>query len=272
MAKTALTIIGGAAVLWAVSAFCLWRWQEKLIFFPRSTPADAARDLADMQISITAADGATLRGWQHPGNAAAAATDCKLLIYFGGNSEEVSHHLSENGARFSCPQWYINYRGFGHSDGTATAAAMRADALQIVDAAMQKLNLTAADICVFGRSLGTHMAAHIAANRPLKKLIMVTPFDSALNVARTRYPIFPVATLLRHRFDTLAAAATVTAPTLFLLAETDRVVPAARSENLIAHWRAPYLLLRPPHTTHNLMETPEYWRAVNDFLSPEVHG
>lgn len=269
MAKTALTFIGGALALWAGAGLLLWRWQEKLIFIPRSTPPEIARELSDMQIFVPAADKAVLRGWQHPGNSAAPASDCKLVIYFGGNSEEVSHHVSENGSRFSCPQWYVNYRGFGQSDGKPSAEALRADALQIVDHAAQQTGIAISDMCVFGRSLGTHMAAHIAAHRPIKKLVMVTPFDSVLNIARSRYPIFPVRHMLRHQFDTLAEAPQITAPALFLLAERDFVVPHARATNLIANWSSPHTALTIPGTSHNQMETPGYWRAIETFLSPE---
>ena len=268
MAKTALTILGGALALWAAAGFALWRWQEKLIFFPRPTPPDAARDLADLGVAVVAEDGAMLRGWEHPGNAAAAASDCKLLVYFGGNSEEVSPHPIENGARFSFPQWYVNYRGFGGSDGAPSAELLRADALRVFDEALRRRGVAADEACVFGRSLGSHMAAHVAAERAVKKLVMITPFDSVLEIARRRYPFFPVQKMLRHPFDTLAEAASVSAPTLFLLAETDRVVPAARGDNLIAQWRSPHTALRLPGTSHGRMETPAYWRAIEQFLSP----
>ncbi|MGI9296649.1 MAG: alpha/beta hydrolase [Gammaproteobacteria bacterium] len=269
MLKTALTILGGALALWAGAGFVLWRWQEKLIFFPRPTPPDVARDLADLAVNVAAEDGTPLRGWEHPGNAAAAESDCKLLVYFGGNGEELSSHPSENGARFPFPQWYVNYRGFGGSGGAPSAELLRADALRVFDEAARRRRLAPEEICIMGRSLGSHMAAHVAARRAAKKLIMVTPFDSVLEIARRRYPFFPVRKMLRHPFDTLAEAGSVSAPVLFLLAETDRVVPPARAENLIANWRTPHTALTIPGTTHNRMDTPAYWRAIADFLSPE---
>lgn len=268
MWKTALMVCGGALALWAGAGFLLWRWQEKLIFFPRPTPPDVARDLADMEVSVAAEDGVMLRGWEHPGNAAAAESDCKLMIYFGGNSEELSSHLFDNGARFSFPQWYVNYRGFGGSGGAPSAAHLRADAVRVFDEAARRRQLAPEEICVMGRSLGSHMAAHVAARRAVKKLIMITPFDSVLNIARDRYPVFPVRKMLRHSFDTLAEVGSVSAPVLFLLAETDRVVPRARAENLIANWKTPHTALTIPGTTHNRMDTPVYWRAIADFLSP----
>lgn len=267
--KTAVTVAGSAAALWVVSAFLLWRWQENLLFFPRPTPPAAEKALADMDVEVTAADGAILRGWAHPGNLDAPKTSCKLLLYFGGNSEELSANVLADGPRFSCPQWYVNYRGFGASDGEPSAELLRSDALQIADEAARQFGIGAGDICVFGRSLGSHMAAHVAARRGARKLVMVTPFDSVLNVARSRYAIFPVSKLLRHRFDTLAEAPDVSTPTLFLLAESDRIVPRARSANLIANWRAPHFSQVLPGTSHNFIETPEYWQAIAEFLAED---
>ena len=239
-----------------------------MLFFPRPTPAAATQLFSHLSLEVKADDGKTLRGWEHPGDATAPKTDCKLLIYFGGNSEEVSPHLLNSGSRYSCPQWYINYRGFGTSEGSPSAERMRADALSIADAAIDKLGEDGGDICVMGRSLGTHMAAYVAANRPVKKLIMTTPFDSVLNVARSRYPIFPVRRMLRHPFDTAAEAPNISTPTLFLLAEYDRVVPISHSKRLIADWSAPHIVHRLPGTSHNGMETLEYWNAIAEFMSP----
>ncbi|MGI9305702.1 MAG: alpha/beta hydrolase [Gammaproteobacteria bacterium] len=271
MAKAVLALAGGALALWAGAGFVLWRWQEKLIFFPKPPPPGVARELADMAVEIAAPDGAVLRGWEHPGNAFAPPTDCRLMIYFGGNNEEVSDHITDNGGRFSCPQWYINYRGFGESGGAPAADALRADALLVFDEAAKKLELRENEVCVLGRSLGSHMAAHVAANRPVKKLIMVTPFDSVLNIAKTRYPIFPVQRILRHPFDTLAEAPHISAPSLFLLAETDYVVPHAHSENLIANWPAAHTVVHLPETTHaDIADAPSYWRAITHFMSPDI--
>ena len=268
MTKTALMAVGGAAVLWAGTAFLLWRFQEKMLFFPRPTPPAITQLFSHWKVEVKANDGKILRGWEHPGDENAPKTDCALLIYFGGNSEEVSTHLIDNGKRFSCPQWYVNYRGFGDSEGSPSAEQLRSDALNIADEAIAKLGGNG-EICVMGRSLGTHMAAHVAANRPVKKLIMTTPFDSVLNVAKRRYPIFPVRAMLRHPFDTSAEAPNVSAPTLFLLAESDRVVPIQHSEKLIADWQAPHTVHRLYETSHNSMETHEYWQAIAEFMAPQ---
>jgi hypothetical protein len=63
-------------------------------------------------------------------------------------------------------------------------------------------------------------------------VILVTPFDSLLNVARAHYPIFPVGLLLKHRFDSAALAPGISTPALFLTASHDQVVPVRFANNL----------------------------------------
>lgn len=243
-----------------------------MIFFPKPAPPENARKLAGLEVEVRAADGAMLRGWEIPADDAAPQTDCRAAVYFGGNNEELSAPAVDNGGRFSCPHWYVNYRGFGESEGEPSERAMRSDALLVFDAAVKKLNIAAEDACVIGRSLGSHMAAHVAANRPVKKLVMVTPFDSALNVAKRRYPVFPIKLLMRHPFNTLAEAPQISAPVLFLLADSDNVVPHPHTENLMARWpeESEQTSLLLPDTTHgDITDSPHYWRAVADFMKPE---
>ena len=258
--------VGALLISWAGIVALLWAFQEKLIFHPRPTPTQAIKDLAHLAVEITAADGVILRGWRHPPSSSAPPTDCQTLIYFGGNSEELSGHLTDNVQYYGCEQWYINYRGFGDSDGTPSAKSLRADALAIYDKAVAT---SGAPVCVIGRSLGAHMAAYVAANRPTHKLIMITPFDSVLNIARARYKIFVAGKLLRHHFDTMAEAANITAPTLFILAEKDYIVPRQHSDNLINFWQAPKTVARLPHTTHNHLLTPLFWQKVQHFMNPD---
>ena len=187
-----------------------WLFQKELFFAPKPVPPDVARRLAHNAISITAESDIVLHGWLRDGNSAAPQTDCDLLVYFGGRADEMSRCATENSRQFSCPQWYINYRGYGQSDGEPAADVLRSDALRVYDATVQKWqshNNTAPKICVMGRSLGSHMAAHVAANREVHKLILVTPFAHSNNVAReTPLKIYPVEEMAQHNFDTLTEA------------------------------------------------------------------
>ena len=227
-------------------------------------------------------DGATLRGWLRPADESSpdessadessvdssvvGGAGCKLVVYFGGNAEEVSGNL-DNPIPAKAAQLFVNYRGFGDSDGKPSAGDFEKDALTLFDQASEKFEVAPEEICVFGRSLGTHMAAVVAAQRPVGRVVMISPFDSVLNIAKARYPIFPVRALLRHPFVTSQYAPRAKAPALFVLAESDWVVPRKRSEALIELWQAPKQVVVIPNATHNNFDSSEYRRAVSEFLN-----
>jgi pimeloyl-ACP methyl ester carboxylesterase len=98
-------------------------------------------------------------------------------------------------------------------------------------------------------------------------VILVTPFDSLVNVARSHYPIFPVGLMLKHRFDSAALAPGITTPALFLTASNDQVVPVLFAKKLESVWAGPITAVTVEGTDHNTIETSlVYWNAVNAYL------
>ena len=244
-----LTILGIVALFYAAACAALWLWQDSLVFPRQPASAENNRRLSDKAVSFRTTDGVTLRGWLY--ESAKPQTGCQLIIHYGGNAEEASEDYLETTPHLpDVPQLFVNYRGYGDSEGKPSAAALRADALLLFDEITQKLNIAPAEVCPMGYSLGSHMAAYVAANRPVGRLLMITPFDSIVNVGQRRYPIFPVRQLSRHPFDTLAEAPKISAPTLFVLAENDTTVPQRHALNLIEHWVSPYKTVEIAGGTH----------------------
>src|SRR5262249_35639515 len=147
-----------------------------------------------------------------------------LVLYFGGNAEDVSWMLRRVAQQTPGAGWLlVDYRGYGASEGTPSEEALSADAIQWFDYARHQLD--AQRIIVFGRSLGSGVAVQLAAARAVDGVILATPFDSLTNVARHHYPFLPVSLILKHPFDSLARAPYIDAPLLCLVAEHDQVVP-----------------------------------------------
>jgi hypothetical protein len=79
---------------------------------------------------------------------------------------------------------------------------------------------------------------HLAATRPVQRLVLLVPFDSLLAVARDAMPWLPVSLLLHDHWDATAEAPRVAVPTTIVAAEFDAVVP-------VAHARALHRAFRP---------------------------
>ena len=244
----------------------IYLFQERLIFFPQPLAQDplTANPGAPIEaVSLKVNDGVTLQGWLV--HSMAAREPAPVLIYFGGNAEEVSWLASTAGQYAGWSLLLINYRGYGGSEGKPGEAALFGDALQIYDYAAARA--AGGRVAVMGRSLGSGVAVHLAAKRPVAGVILVSPYDSIESVAQGVYPYLPVGLMLKHRFDSLSRAPRIGVPLLCLVASEDRVIPRPHSERLYAAWSGPkqWREIRPA-AHDSIADAPDYWQSIADFM------
>jgi pimeloyl-ACP methyl ester carboxylesterase len=246
-----LTAAAGAYLLVCGLMFLMQRSQ---IYFP-----PPASDHPSAQVLWLDRDGARLKIWTIPRPGSGA------LIYFGGNAEDVAGNIEAFAAAFPERSLYlVNYRGFGGSSGRATEKALFADALAVHD----HVTARQASVAVMGRSLGSGVAVYLASKRPVERLVLVTAYDSLVNVARHYFWYLPVGLLLRDRYDSASRAGAVKAPVLIVVAEEDEIIPPARSQALAAAFRPGQAqLVEIRYMTHNSLDlAPEYLGTVQAFL------
>jgi fermentation-respiration switch protein FrsA (DUF1100 family) len=257
-----LTLVLGYAGI----ACVVWIAQEKLLFYPRALQG-AARPPAGWKlesVSLTTADGTRIAGVL----VLPSVERAPLVIYFGGNAEEVTAY-----APFAAETYgeravlFVNYRGYGESSGSPSERALVADAAELYDWAAREPSIDGARIAVHGRSLGSGVAVQLAAVRPVKCVLLTSPFASALDVGREMYPWLPVALLLRHPFDSAARAPQLHMPLLVLVGEADTLIAPRHSERLASLWGGPVERASFPGFGHNDIDLhPRYAHAIRDFL------
>ena len=247
--------------------------QDRLIFFPQPL-SDAARlDLARRypgvrEIFLQSDDGVKLHAWHLPVRGAGRSAS-PLVLYFGGNAEEVSWMLDEARTRTPTLAWLlVDYRGYGGSGGAPSEAALTADALAWYDLAATLQDVDAKRILVFGRSLGSGVAVHVVSRRNVAGVILVTPFDSLTSVAQRHYPYLPVNWMLRHRFDSIGVAPQLRTPMLCLTAMQDEVIPADHARRLYEAWGGPKQWVALEGASHNTTDDrANFWPSIVAFLS-----
>jgi pimeloyl-ACP methyl ester carboxylesterase len=256
-----LKLVAALAIGVPLAAYLL---QDKLIFLTRPLSerehrAIAARHPEVADVFLQAADGTRVHAWH-----VKAADKAPLVLYFGGNAEEVSWLLDELPRRKLDAAWLlVDYRGYGASGGAPSERALNADALLWYDYGLK----TGAQMFAFGRSLGSGVAVQLAAERALAGLILVAPFDSLEALGKRHYPFLPVKLLLRHRFDSAAAAPRITAPLLCIVATQDEVIPAVHAKRLYEAWGGPKRWLALPGGHNDTDSQADYWPAVQAFLA-----
>ena len=218
--RTAVRLLASAALVYGGVCAAMYFGQRALIYHPVADELPAGAERLELAVGD-----ATLQVWVRP------LPGPDALIYFGGNQERVGRNFARFAALLPRHALYlVNYRGYGGSTGSPSEAALFADALAVYDHVQSRH----ASVAVVGRSLGTGVAVHVASQRPVGRLALVTPYDSIENVARGRYPFLPVGWLLLDKFDSASRAANVRAPTLVVVGEHDAVITRERSDALIA--------------------------------------
>ena len=268
--RTMLMLVSAGLAIYIGLCGGLYLLQEQLIFLTRPL-ADADRYAAGVlpgatEVEMVAHDGTRLHGWLR--HTAGETASPGLVIYFGGNAEEVSGQMHD--APMLAP-WSVaafNYRGYGLSEGRPSEAALVADALAIYDRLAARDDVDPNRIVVLGRSLGSGVAVQLAASRPVRAVVLVSPFDSLRSIAGKQYPFVPVSLLLEHPFDSLARAPEIEAPLLVIAGERDRLIPPAFSRRLHDAWAGPKRWVLLPEADHNDIDTgPGYWPPMREFLA-----
>ena len=244
--------------------------QDALIFYrqplPEARRADVARRFPAVQeIFIQGKDGTRLHAWY-------SKAAGPVVLYFGGNAEEVSWMLDELGNAPGASWLLVDYRGYGLSEGSPGEAALVSDALQWYDHVAALPSVDTQRVFVFGRSLGSGVAVALAAQRPVAGVILATPYDSLAAVAKRYYWYLPVDLLLKHRFDSVARAPQLKQPLLCLIAGRDEVIPPAHGERLFDAWGGPKRKVVLQGAGHNTIDAhPLFWPLVREFLAPRLN-
>jgi fermentation-respiration switch protein FrsA (DUF1100 family) len=157
-----------------------WTLQERIAFQPPHPPfPDPA---STTRVDYTAADGQHLFAYVigHPDKST------PLVIAFHGNADlsvrmiDWAYEILE---RTGIPVMLAEYRGYMGIAGRPTYAGVGMDAEAAYTYAHEKLGIPDTCIALFGHSLGSAVAAELAAKHPARALILESPFTSARDMA-----------------------------------------------------------------------------------------
>jgi len=240
-------------IVYLTAGLLLYLKQRNLLYFPSAPVEHTYQTLtvssAGEQINIIITN---------PGRA-------KALLYWGGNGEAVA--VGAGVFEKELPDYttyLIDYRGYGESTGEPTEAGIFSDALSIYDTVKSKHQT----ISLFGRSLGTGVAAYVASERKTDKLILITPYDSIESVARDRYPIFPLSMLVKDKYDSLSRVSKIEAKTIILIAGDDTVVPKKHAYRLAKAFPKDQIVVHEIRDSRhdNIADTKEYHKLLGEFF------
>lgn len=200
----------------------LFFFQERLIFFPQKLPLDHtfhfAGDFEEKYFQID--ENTTIHALHF------YAKDPKgVILYFHGNAGSLDDwgSVANDFVKMNYDVLIPDYRSFGKSVGEVSEEGFYQDAQFLYDSLLEKYNPN--QITIFGRSLGSGVATHLAAKNPAERLILETPFSNFRELAQSKFLVFPVKFLSKFKFENNKKLPKIKYPIHIFHGKNDFVIP-----------------------------------------------
>lgn len=156
-----------------------------------------------------------------------------VVLYFHGNKRNISWYAKyiPYFTRHGYQVLMIDYPGFGKSTGKLTEKKLYDWALQVYKIAIKRF--AADSIIIYGKSMGTGIAAQLASIRDCKRLILETPYYDFPSVISHYLPIYPVRWMLHYDLPTYEYLKNISAPVTIFQGTKDMLVTYSNAKRLI---------------------------------------
>ena len=225
----------------AAAMAALWWGQERLLFAPQLLPADHRFDLgADVQERWIAVPGARLNALH-----LRLPQPRGVVFFLHGNSGNLQSWFINPDfyRRANVDLFMIDYRGYGKSTGhIQNEAQLHADVRAAWDAVAPLY--AGKKRVIYGRSLGTGLAAALSTDVQSELTVLVSPYESMLALTADHYPLVP-GWVVRYPLRTDLALPHIKSPLLLVHGERDTLIRPEHSRRLQALVPGARLLLVP---------------------------
>jgi uncharacterized protein len=258
-------LIAGAGVLglYALLLALLWLAQERLIFQPtRSDPALPLATASDVHERTVDVPGARLSVLE-----LRRPAPIGVVFFLHGNAGNLQSWFVNTDfyRRANYDLVMLDYRGYGKSSGRVESEAqLHAD----VQAVWQQVapRYQGRKVVVYGRSLGTGLAAALAATIHPDLTMLVSPYESLLALAHEHYPWVP-SWVIRYPLRTDELIGRIRSPVLLVHGERDALIPLRHSRALLTHAAHARLAVVDGGGHNDLQDFESYRQIVNDALA-----
>jgi len=235
----------GARLLHGGSVNFIRRFELRQIYHPWKEWEARANDLGrpSKEVTIATPDNIRLSAWFFPADESSPRKD-KVMLVCHGNAGNISHRLEL--ARLllglGTAVLLFDYRGYGRSSGEPAEEGTYVDA-QAAYRWLRERGFDAANIFVFGESLGGAVAAELASRDKVGGLVLLSTFTSIADIGAELLWWLPVRWMNSIKYDTLSKLPRVKAPVLVMHSRDDTLVRFHHAEENFAAANQPKLFL-----------------------------
>lgn len=252
-------------VLYVAIGTTLYFLQEKIIFHPQEIAAEDNYNFSapfkEINLPVNNKKNLNIIQFTVPDSA------CKgVVLYFHGNRNNIQRYApyASNFTKNNYEVWMIDYPGFGKSTGKRSEQIMYDDAAILYQMARGRFSKDS--ILIYGRSIGTGVAAQLASVKDCKRLILETPYYSIDALMRYYAFIYPVSWMAKYHFPNHTYLKKIEVPVTLFHGTNDEIIPYGQSVKLAKENTSVNLVTVEKGKHNNLNDFPLFHQQLDSLL------
>ncbi len=233
--------------------------QDKLIFQGMRAPVGYRYNFTQLytEYLIPTADGDTVNAVLFK-----VVKSKGVIFYLHGNGgsieswQQVTTHYNDLGYDVFMP----DYPGYGKSTGHIKSQRQLFNAVKMAYQHVKTLR-PENQIVILGYSIGTGPAAWLASQNHPRQLILLAPYYSLADEAKTLYPILP-SFILKYPLETFEYLQHTSAPIIIFHGDADELIPYSSSVRLQQYFKPGDKLITLKGQGHNGIDDNVDYREV----------
>ena len=250
-------------IYFSVIAF-LYFYQRNLLYHPNENNYSGDKISVDIEkVKLLTSDNIELLGWYHEKN----LKTYKTLVYFHGNAGSLENrihklnHFQDMNINFLIVAW----RGFSGNNGKPSEEGLYLDGISAINWLIER-GVPEKNLVLYGESLGTGVATHLAQNKNYAGIILETPFTSMIDAAKKFYPYIPINFLLKDKFENYKKIKNINTPILVMHGEIDQIVPFSMGKKIYEMANEPKYSYFTKYDDHMMEYDEKLVLAIRSFL------
>jgi len=250
---------------YGLAGIAIYYLQDYIFFHPAPLRREEQYEFSvpHREVNIPFNDSANINIVQFSTNAAMKG----VVLYFHGNRKNIAWYAkyAPNFTRNGYEVWMIDYPGYGKSTGPLTEARLYAYAEQMYKLAAARVGKDS--IVLYGKSMGTGIAAWLAARKNCRQLILETPYYSMTSLAAHYFPLYPVKDMIRYKLPSYQYLQEVIVPVTIFHGTDDGVIPYSNAKKLLPYLKASDRFITIEGGSHNdLSSFPLFQQSLDSLL------
>lgn len=262
------TIIIGLAFGYMLLVGFVYIQQSSMVYYPtkdiEGTPANIG--LKYEEITLKTKDSVNLSAWYVP-----AKDKRGVVLFCHGNAGNISHRLDSIRIfhDLGLSVLIFDYRGYGSSEGSPTEEGTYLDAESAWEYLVSVKGARPEKIILFGRSMGSAVAAELALRHPAAGIIIESGFKSIPALGAKFFPYLPIRLISRFQYSTIDKVSRINMPKLFIHSPQDEMIPYEHGAALFEKAKEPkeFLQITGGHNEGFLTSGKVYTDGLNRFIS-----